>query len=104
MNGPEIEFDWDEANIAHIAKHDVKPHEAEEVITRNPLDLDYVLRNGEGRFVQVGETLDRRVLVVVSTLRDDKIRVVSARPANRKHRLPYQRMMEQQNDREESSS
>jgi hypothetical protein len=31
----ELGFDWDEANIAHIAKHDVKPHEAEEVITNN---------------------------------------------------------------------
>ena len=97
-------FDWDEANIAHIAKHDVKPHEAEEVITNSPLDLGYVLRNGEDRIVQVGETLNRRVLVVVSTLRADKTRVVSARPANRKHRSQYHRMMEQENAREENHS
>jgi uncharacterized DUF497 family protein len=55
-------FDWDEANIAHIAKHDVKPHEADEVITNNPIDLGYALRNGEGRFVQVGETLTEECL------------------------------------------
>ena len=99
-----MQFDWDEFNIAHIAKHDVMPHEAEGVITNNPLDLGYVLRNGEDRIVQVGETLNGRVLVVVSTLRAEKTRVVSARSADRKHRLQYQRMMEQQNAREENPS
>jgi hypothetical protein len=29
MNGPEIEFDWDEANIGHMARHRVLPEEAE---------------------------------------------------------------------------
>jgi hypothetical protein len=33
-------FDWDEANIRHIAEHGVLPSEAEEVILRSPLDLD----------------------------------------------------------------
>jgi hypothetical protein len=27
MNGPEIEFDWDEANIGHVARHSVLPEE-----------------------------------------------------------------------------
>jgi len=31
-------FDWDEFNIAHIARHGVKPHEAEEVVTNEPID------------------------------------------------------------------
>lgn len=31
MNGPEIEFDWDEANIGHLARHKVLPEEAEQV-------------------------------------------------------------------------
>jgi hypothetical protein len=30
MNGPEIEFDWDEANIGHLARHSVLPEEADE--------------------------------------------------------------------------
>ena len=32
MNGSEIEFDWDEANIGHVARHRVLPEEAEQVI------------------------------------------------------------------------
>ena len=31
--GPEIEFDWDEANIGHLARHSVLPEEAEQVIS-----------------------------------------------------------------------
>ena len=33
MNGPEIEFDWDEANMTHVARHGVLPEEAEQVIS-----------------------------------------------------------------------
>ncbi len=29
MNGPDIEFDWDEANVGHVARHSVLPEEAE---------------------------------------------------------------------------
>ena len=39
MNGPEIEFDWDEANIGHVALHSVLPEEAEQVILNDPVDL-----------------------------------------------------------------
>jgi len=28
---PEIEFDWDEANIGHVARHSALPEEAEQV-------------------------------------------------------------------------
>jgi hypothetical protein len=33
-------FDWDDANILHVAEHDVTPEEAEEVILRDPLDIE----------------------------------------------------------------
>ena len=29
-------FDWDDANIRHIAEHDVNPEEAEEVVLGDP--------------------------------------------------------------------
>lgn len=32
MKVPEIEFDWDEANIGHLTRHSVLPKEAEQVI------------------------------------------------------------------------
>ena len=39
MNEPEIEFDWDEANIGHVARHSVLPEEVEQVILNAPVDL-----------------------------------------------------------------
>jgi hypothetical protein len=51
-----MKFEWDEANTAHIAKHGVEPHEAEEVISNDPIDLSAGLRNAEERSEQIGET------------------------------------------------
>lgn len=78
---PNLIFDWDEANIAHIAKHDVKPEEAEQVILNRPVDLGAELRNGEERFAQVDETDAGRILIVVTAVMGAKIRVVTAWPA-----------------------
>ena len=32
-------FDWDNANVGHIAEHDVTPEEAEEVLLGDPLEM-----------------------------------------------------------------
>lgn len=45
----EIRFDWDEANIGHIARHGVTPEEAEESMLNDPIDTAYEVVNGEGR-------------------------------------------------------
>ena len=91
-------FDWDEANIAHIAEHDVTPLEAEEVITNHPLDLDYVVRNGEMRLRQAGETTAGRILAVISVFRNGRTRVVTAYPASRLLRTTYLQHKELMND------
>jgi hypothetical protein len=46
MNGPEIEFDWDEANIGHLARHNVLPEEAEQVVLNHPIDLGVEIVEG----------------------------------------------------------
>jgi uncharacterized DUF497 family protein len=74
-------FDWDDANRKHVAEHDVEPYEAEEVIANDPLDLEVQFANGEERVLQIAETNALRILVVVTTWRGDKIRVVTAFPA-----------------------
>ena len=74
-------FDWDDANRKHVAEHGVKSSEAEEVIANNPIDLEVQLRNGEERVLQIGETNALRILVVVTTWRGRRIRVVTAFPA-----------------------
>jgi hypothetical protein len=40
MNGQSLNFDWDEANQDHLARHGVTPHEAEEVVLGDPLDIE----------------------------------------------------------------
>ena len=81
-----IEFDWDHANVAHLAKHRVTQEEAEQVILNRPVDLSKELRSGEERLAQIGETDRGRVLVVISTMVESGIRVVTAWPANKAYR------------------
>jgi uncharacterized DUF497 family protein len=83
-------FDWDEANLSHIAEHGVSPAEAEQAVLNEPVDLELQLRSGEERTVQVGETDAGRILVVVTILRDGKVRVVTAFPAKKKIREFYE--------------
>ena len=42
-------FDWDSANIDHIARHRVTPEEAEQVMLNSPLEIDYQIMDGEER-------------------------------------------------------
>ncbi len=86
-----MDFDWDSANVEHIARHGVTPEEAEQVVQNNPLDAPAVLRNGETRTVHLGQTDAGRVLVVVFTERNSLYRVVTARPAKRKERAFYEK-------------
>ena len=79
-------FDWDDSNLQHIAEHNVKPEEAEQVILNRPVDLGSELRSGEERIAQIGETDAGRDLVVISTKVNEKIRVVTAWPANKNYR------------------
>jgi uncharacterized protein len=85
-----FQFDWDERNIGHLVRHDLEPEEAEQVIQNRPVDLRSELRNGEERVVQVGETDAGNILIVVSTMRDRKVRVVTAWPARERLRRDFQ--------------
>jgi uncharacterized DUF497 family protein len=81
-----LNFDWDEENIRHLARHQISPAEAEELIGNRPLDLNSELRNGEERVMQIGETDAGRVLIVITTMQGKKVRVVTSWPANKNYR------------------
>jgi uncharacterized DUF497 family protein len=85
-----FQFDWNIENIRHLARHDILPVEAEQVLKNRPCDLESELRNGEERIVQVGETDTHRILIVVVTMQNRKIRVVTAWPAKEKLRRYFQ--------------
>lgn len=85
----ELEFDWDEGNIGHIARHELIREEVEQAIRNDPLDLGAQTVDGEERFLSLGVTDRGKLLVVVTTMRDLKVRVVTAYAAGRKLALLY---------------
>ena len=85
-----LQFDWNDENVSHLVPHQITPANTEQVILNRPLDLESELRNGEERVVQVGETDAGRILVVVTTMRGKKVRVVTAWPAKEKLRRYFQ--------------
>lgn len=91
MSAPEIEFDWDKANIGHVARHGVLPEEAEQVIFNDPVDLGMEIVEGEERHLNLGATMRGRALLVVTTWRGERVRVVTAfEPIKRLIQLYYQ--------------
>ena len=77
-----IEFDWDDGNTKHLATHEVTPAEFEQVLNNDPLDLDYELIDNEDRYRSVGLTSGGRLLSVVFTVRNGRLRAVTAFPAS----------------------
>jgi hypothetical protein len=86
----DVRFDWDRANTEHIARHSVKPDEAEQAMRNDPLDMGYEVIGGEERWTALGHTDDFRVLLVW-TVRRDALRIVTARAAGSRARDTYLR-------------
>ncbi len=91
MADDDVRFDWDQANAEHIARHSVKPEEAEQAIRNDPLDMNYEVVGGEERWTALGHTDEYRVLLVVWTVRTDALRIVTARAVGRRAREVYLR-------------
>jgi len=77
-----IEFDWDEENTKHLAAHNAMPDEVEQVLNNEPLDLGYESVDEEERYRSVGLTNPGRLLSVVWTVRNGKVRAITAFPAS----------------------
>ena len=77
-------FEWDSRKAkANLRRHGVSFEEAQTVFT-DPLSvtlLDPDHSEDEDRFVDIGMSDNRRVLVVVYTEHDQRIRLISARKA-----------------------
>ena len=86
-----LRFEWDEANIKHIALHRVHPHEADSVIRNDPIDLGYEEIDGEHRWTVIGHTDEMRILIVVFTMRGKRFRPVTSRDVSRRVRIDYLR-------------
>lgn len=86
------EFDWDEGNInKNKEKHKVEYRECEEIFSNKPLVFieDKQHSQSENRWGALGKTNKGRQLAVYFTIRNDKIRIISARDQGKKDRLAY---------------
>ena len=90
----EIRFEWDPRKSAsNRRKHGVGFEEASTVFTDEHALLidDPDHSEDEDRFVLIGNSVRNRLVVVVFTERDNRIRVISARLANPRERNDYER-------------
>jgi uncharacterized DUF497 family protein len=86
-------FDWDENyREKNWEKHQVLAGECEEVFFNLPLllesDPDHSQK--EPRYYVLGHTIAGRCLFIAFTIREDKIRVISARDMGKKERKIYE--------------
>lgn len=92
-----LTFEWDEGKAKqNLKKHGVSFEEAATVFG-DPLSLtvaDPLHSEDEDRFVILGESHRRGLVVVVFTERGENIRIISARRASRRERKDYEEGIE----------
>lgn len=85
-------FNWDEANREkNWRKHHVYFRECEEIFNHTPLlvSINASHSMAEIRFQALGKTDQARLIFLVFTMRNNKLRVISARDMSRKERKIY---------------
>ncbi|HCC84122.1 MAG TPA: hypothetical protein DEP87_00325 [Candidatus Pacebacteria bacterium] len=85
-------FDWNEANqTKNYFKHAVSWQEVEEIFANQPLLIlpDQQHSKNEIRYYALGRTNQNKQLLIVFTIRQNLIRVISARNQNKKERQTY---------------
>ncbi len=85
-------FDWDDGNRdKNWIRHQVSNAECEEIFFNIPLLLadDKKHSQVEKRYYALGKTDAKRLLFIAFTLRENKIRVISARDMSEKEREIY---------------
>src|SRR3990172_2243828 len=87
-----IGFDWDDGNLLkNWEKHSVSASECEQVFFNHPLvtSPDVAHSSYEARFYSLGKSDSGKHLFIVFTVRNNLIRIISARDMNRKERKAY---------------
>ncbi len=85
-------FEWNKGNLTkNQDQHQVSTTECEEVFFNRPLTLDDDLKHSqqEIRYYALGQTNAQRKLHIVFTIRQNKIRIISARDMKSKEKAIY---------------
>ena len=88
-----MEFEWDEEKAAaNLTKHGISFEEAKTVFD-DPLYVDFYdpdHSSDEHRYIIIGESQQRRLIIVSYTERGDIIRLISAREVTKSERETYE--------------
>lgn len=91
----DIKFDWDLWNIQkNEVKHGVSALEAETCFYDDKVSIYEDLKHSntkEQRYILYGKSLEGRVLMIGFTIRKNKIRIITARPASQNERKIYEK-------------
>jgi uncharacterized DUF497 family protein len=82
-------FDWDPHNAGHVARHGVTPAEVEEALERAHVIIPARNMHGEKRWKLLGRSAAGRYPVVAFTIRDGRLRPVTAHTMNQRERRIY---------------
>ena len=83
-------FEWDDGNLAHVARHSVDADEVEEAF----LGRHHPFRTKEGRYILLGRSGTGRFLLVVFQWQGDGIvRAVTARDMTAAEKRLYRRKL-----------
>src|SRR5439155_23021198 len=80
----ELTFDWDDENLEHLARHDVTRADFEQVMANDPNLIRLPKHRWRRSLDWYGSTNGLRILVVAFTIREGRIRAVTAFLASKK--------------------
>jgi len=89
-----LKFEWDRRKAASNSKKHGVSFEDAATAFGDPLSVtihDPKHSIDEDRFLLLGETQDKKLVVVAHTDRNDTIRIISARPATGREREEYEK-------------
>lgn len=88
-----LQFEWDEGNSDKPKKHGLTLEETEEAfLDENKIIFaDWKHSKAEQRITLLGKTKKDRLLNITCTVRGSKIRVITARPINKKEVSLYEK-------------
>jgi uncharacterized protein len=91
-----LEFEWDGHNLNKIRlRHNITPKEAEQPFLSDfTIFFDGKHSTAEKRYQIIGSNNSGQILFIVFTLRNNKVRIISARSANKKERTYYAKEIE----------
>jgi uncharacterized DUF497 family protein len=92
-----MQFEWDEGKAeANLQKHKVSFEEAKSVFG-DPFSItigDPGHSKDEQRFIDIGTSASGKLLVIVYTEREDRIRIISCRKATPSERRKYEEQIQ----------